>query len=639
MGFWEGHTKSPVPTTYINFCVRRCEFSWCCVVGRARGLELAEQKARLVPRRSVDYYGAALLNSTFSRADMGRHYSVTITVGNTRVEPDILAERLAGLVERGVDELRAVIEGHTVVLQDGLSYREATEIQRELSRRKIPSQVTSEDQLQGGEPRLQPEREEAAGVGDERGRDGTLDGDSPEREANSQPIETAPSTDRDGTSSPEEDDEERASPMESDDDSGAWGELFPDLADEPSEPEGERSASGGGFEDDREQPEHGGDSQPPMPEPPQALDALWSSGDDGTDSMASGDVSASDDAVGSGIEPEPDSTEPDDHDEERDSGFEAGKIHRAFAAGEDERPPYAPDGYDDRPEHVPLIAAILSVIAPGAGQVYNGRLDKGRRRGATFFLVYPWYKSIREAWTYGEKVRTYYAPRPEKGSGTQAMWYGLKWWLVVAVLFMATSWTVSMVQDYLDEQQERRAQMTLQQLRYNADQAVENAVSRARTEAENAEVDVSDDDDEGEYTMDDEERARRLFILGYHYCKGGEFQLCAEMMGRVTSVAPSNRDAFSIQTWANLRAQGVGEGREMPDVDGQVPTLADFEVRLAAEGQELADIDDHFGPWWEAEGREAVEERHEDEEEQEQPLDSQDEVDDALSDTPADDEP
>lgn len=561
---------------------------------------------------------------------MGRHYAVTITAGNTRVEPEILVERLADLVERDVDELRSVIEGDTVVLQDGLSYREATEIQRELSRRKIPSQVTSEDQLEGDEPRLEPEPEEpepeeTPEVRDERGRDGTLDGDGPEREETSQSTEAAPSTDAGGTSSPKEDDGDIAGPAESDD-AGAWAELFPDLADEPSEPVGEGGAADAGFEDDGVEEADGEvDSSPSAPEPPQALDELWSSGDggdDGTDSMAS------DDAAGSTRpEPELDSPEPGDRDIESDSGFEASKIHRAFAAGEDERPPHAPDGYDDRPEHVPLIAAILSVIAPGAGQVYNGRLDEGRRRGATFFLLYPWYKSIREAWTYGEEVRTYYAPRPEKGSGLQAMWYALKWWLVVAVLFMATSWTVSIVQDYLDEQQERRTQMTLQQLRYNADQTVGNALSRARTEAENAEVEVVDDVDDGEYTMDDDERARRLFILGYHYCKGGEFQLCAEMMGRVTSLAPTNRDAFSIQTWANLRAQGVGEGREMPDVDGQVPTLADFEVRLAAEGRELADIDEHFGPWWEAEGREAVEERDDDDDE-----DRQEPVEDELLD-------
>ena len=82
---------------------------------------------------------------------MTRQYAVTVTASATEVDPETLAIRLADLLEQPAVELEEVIRGDTVILGRGLSYSEAIEIQRELSRRRIPAQVSSKAELSGQE--------------------------------------------------------------------------------------------------------------------------------------------------------------------------------------------------------------------------------------------------------------------------------------------------------------------------------------------------------------------------------------------------------------------------------------------------------------------------------------------------------
>ena len=46
----------------------------------------------------------------------------------------------------------------------------------------------------------------------------------------------------------------------------------------------------------------------------------------------------------------------------------------------------------------PALAAVLSAVLPGAGQVYNGQLFKGLFVFGTFWLVIPWLFGILDAY-------------------------------------------------------------------------------------------------------------------------------------------------------------------------------------------------------------------------------------------------
>ena len=528
---------------------------------------------------------------------------MTIKASRTEVDPEQLAGRLGEVLGREQSQVREALGETTVILQKGLSYRDATEVQRELGRRKIPSQVTPHDELTGQEVALgkvAPSQESEIGERD------------PAPQFGAEPADEQKNPDERGEEQDTAEPPSEGKPTGS----GAWTELFPDLEQDEEVAE---------VVDDEDQT-----GQPPSePQGQQPVDPLFSEGfaelekelnevghpEEVAADPETGELPAAEGGRhpgGGGV----DGSLSEPGQPEESGGFDPGKISEAFS-GDDQRPPYKPKGYDNRTEHLPLVASFLSLIAPGAGQVYNGQPDKGRRYGWMFIFIVPWVQAVRQAWVYGEKVRTYYAPRPEEGTGKKALMYGATWWLVVLIFALVGSTTFSAIMEYQQAQQERQEALMVQQLQHATQERVEIAVEQAVRIVDEKGEDIVAEAAEasGEYTMDDEERARRLFILGYHYCKGGEYQMCDEMMGRVTSLEPANRDAYQIQTWASLRAQGVGEGREMPEVDGVVPTLQDFEIELAAKGEELEDVDEQFDSWWNVEGEEAVAQGEEEEEE------------------------
>lgn len=559
---------------------------------------------------------------------MARQYAVTIRASRTEVEPKLLAQRLAKLLDRPLQEVEAIVEQETVLLEHELSYAEAIEIQRELSRRRIPSQVSAQMELDGEETLLR-----RRSIGE---KEGTSDEESDRGETDAQRFEPR-DLQADGHEEADLDEEDE-------DETSAWAELFPDLA-EPSE--AERATSGG----------DGGDRASPSAVEIDALldlegdessaelvdidDASWDGNslaelDALDDEAAVIDVEEIDfdaESVGEHAEVQSDDEEIGDQwsraskpgnpapiaapgaamaddmsaNKVEEQGFDAGKIRRAFVGNEDERPPFKPRGYDQRPEHVPLLAAILSLLAPGAGQIFNGQPDKAQRYAVTFFLLYPWFASIRQAMKYGEKVRTYYAPRPEEGATKRALIFGLKWWFVVILLSLITGSMVSIIQDYQEQRERHRQALVMQDLVYFGIDVVAEGVDEGWTEAENTEIKADDDEEkESEYTMDDEERARRLFIIGYHHCRAENFALCQQLMSRVTSLAPHNREAFRLQAWASMQARNRDPSRGMPEVEGDVPTLEEFELQLEMEGTELEDIDENYNEWWDDDGEDSA---------------------------------
>lgn len=92
-------------------------------------------------------------------------------------------------------------------------------------------------------------------------------------------------------------------------------------------------------------------------------------------------------------------------------------------------PPPAPVVPSGGYPHSPVLALILALLIPGAGQAYNGRPIRG------FFvlfgtpLVVPWLLSLWGAWTNAARMRTQ-GGRFEPGG---FVWVFLQFWLLCNV--------------------------------------------------------------------------------------------------------------------------------------------------------------------------------------------------------------
>ncbi len=529
---------------------------------------------------------------------MTKHYAVTIKASRTEIDPRTYAERLGKLLDRSPEELEEAIRGDTVVLERGLSYAEAIEIQRELSRRKIPSQVSSGEELSGRELFLR---------GESFGREvGEVESEMADVEMGVDDVEMEMEW--------EEDHDHHTAPKDGEAEPGAWAELFPDLVEEPPS------------SDDEEEEEEDWSSESfvsgpvVMVEPEgEGRPELFEDEEDEFDGEVSAAGSVEEEAESEVLTPAP--VAPRAGPSRKDSGtarreqssqsgrFDADKIHAAFSGTDDGRPPYKPKGYDKRPEHVPLFAALLSVFAPGAGQVFNGQPEEAQHYSWTFFMIWPWVKSVRQAMKYGEKVRTYYAPRPEPGAAKRALLYCVKWWLAIGLIVFVSAGLVSMVQDHREQQAELRHQRAMS---YAVDAGVVyvmDGVHSATQAADEVEIEEEEDEEDTRFTMADEERAQRVFVIGYKYCQGGNYAMCERLMDRVRTLEPANHDAFRLRTWAGLQKAAPDPERPMPEVEGEVPTLEELELQLAIRGKDLDDVDADFSTWWEVEGEQRVEER------------------------------
>lgn len=478
---------------------------------------------------------------------MVRNYAVTITASKTAIDAATLAQRLAELLGQPTEEVEKAVISGTVIIQRELSYSEAIEFQRELSRRKIPAQVSTATDVEGVELLLR-RNEESSGEKDPSKV--VPEGDEEDAE------EFFWEEDGDGEAQDGDDEDNMAG--------NAWADLFPGLGQEEREEKSEASKA-------TESPQEG-------------FDEDLNVGEEDFDADFDAEFDAD---FGAELEEE----QFEGEQERAPEVFDGSKIRQAFVEQDEERPPFAPKSYDPRPPHVPLVAAVLSAIAPGAGQVFNGQPRKAQRFGVIFFLIYPWYRAIRQAWEYGEKVQTHYAPRPDKGVGKAAIKYAVKWWATVLVLVMFSSWIVTSIAEYRDRQLQQQQRVALQHLIYYSQDVVIDGVLDAEDAAAKAEI---EDDSEQVTKMENQERARRLFIVGYHQCVANEYHLCEAAMRRVTSLVNDNRDAFRLQTWASIQARGADSEMEMPDV-GEVPTLEEFELELTASGEDVENLDDE---WW-----------------------------------------
>jgi len=250
-------------------------------------------------------------------------------------------------------------------------------------------------------------------------------------------------------------------------------------------------------------------------------------------------------------------------------GFDATQMSDALRG--DEAPPYAPDGFDDRVEHIPALAALLSALAPGAGQIYNGEEERVRPICKKAILIKPWVESVGQAREQGEKISGYWAPWPKAGALKRALRHLMVCWVLGALVFGGLGWAGMAVFRVVTEPEvptiaEVDPAPALQRARDVVSQAGQRAAEAERER-------------EKRFTMSDAERAERLFRQGYSYCTAGRYRTCASAMKRVSELSPQlRRKAFRLQAWAEIR-QSSDRDAPMPDV-GPVESLSEYEMMM-----------------------------------------------------------
>lgn len=83
--------------------------------------------------------------------------------------------------------------------------------------------------------------------------------------------------------------------------------------------------------------------------------------------------------------------------------------------------------------HQPAQAALLSLVLPGMGQVYNGQRDRGLWFALLAVLVVPWLYAIADAWKVAAQINAGERPAPDPAIWRVGRWGQLM--LNLAVLF------------------------------------------------------------------------------------------------------------------------------------------------------------------------------------------------------------
>jgi hypothetical protein len=262
------------------------------------------------------------------------------------------------------------------------------------------------------------------------------------------------------------------------------------------------------------------------------------------------------------------------------ASFDGGRIAEAVAAREN-APPYTPQGYDDSAPHLPWLAAALSALAPGAGQVYNGQPERAMDYGLWFFMIKPWVAGVRQARRQAERIESYWAPKPPAGALLRALRWALGWYLVVGALVGVFGWAI--VKAVERATREEIPLLTPEDVARVMEDARQHALEARIKGLDAALADVSSV--RGPPIVDDKERAERLFLIGLQYCRAEQVELCEAMMQRVTQLVPGHRDAFRLQAWASVRAKG-GERTPMPEV-ARKETLSEYELRQISADMDL----------------------------------------------------
>ena len=479
-----------------------------------------------------------------------RSFSVVVLPDDWDGSLEELAQKMMPVTRRGPNQVLPLLARGAMTLEADLSVEEAGLLQARLNKLGVPARVVDE----AGEV-VADSAHAAAGTA-KSPKEKPTDGPKlklpkpklPKPESKSKPPSEAAKR-------------------------GKWGSVFPDIDDAEQDQAG-RDHHG---QDDHGQDDHGQDPSS-QHDKPKSLDELAgdSIGGFGAEPAPKPkpeqEVQAPIEVQAQAPSPRPQEPAP------RPAGFDAGKMSDALRSSSGDKPPYAPEGFDDSMTHIPALAAVLSLLAPGAGQIYNGQDEQAREFGVRFALIKPWYNSVRQAYEYAEKIRTYWAPLPDRGALTAAAKYMVIWWAVAGAVVAALGWSGTQLYDVAKTPQAPKI----------TEADIESAFDEARSQVQIARIGGLDgvsaylderDRNHKRFTMSKAERAQRLFRRGLTFCKEGNYATCESAMKRVSNLSPKlRRDAYRLQAWASVQQSSERGDEPMPDVGG-VGTLADYEQR------------------------------------------------------------
>lgn len=450
-----------------------------------------------------------------------------------------LARLLVPMTGAEVGALARVLERGPMTVEGDLSRSDAEALATRLEMLGVPARVTQATDAASTAPAAEPA--------------------APRRLELPRPAET-----------PDETPDQR--PTSGDTAEGGWGVLFPDLA-SSSDPGGPRVPSLDALagEEDEDDQEH----LPPALVPdrlrgtlsgmPVAPVDLGEDAAEPTPPLAR-DVRSS----AAGSPPARPASEP-----RPSASFDGGSLISELVNPRDERPPYEPAGFDPRPEHLTGVAAFLSAVAPGAGQVFNGDEERALDYGLKFFLIKPWIDSVRDARARAEKIRTHWAPRPDEGTFWRALRYVGAWWLSVILCITLIVWGVRIADDISNRTPE--ATIGPEQWARAVEQGQTHALAARVAALDAVQAAALEIERNPPFTMSEEERARRLFVIGYAECRSRDLVMCEQMMKRVANLVPGHARALKLQAWSSVAQRGRRDA-PMPDV-GEVPSLSDIEMR------------------------------------------------------------
>jgi hypothetical protein len=483
-----------------------------------------------------------------------RSYAVVVLPDDWDGSLEELADQMMPVIRRGPSQVLPLLERGPMTLEADLSVEEAGLLQARLNKIGVPAhvidgdgQVVAESVHGGSGPEAEPKAEPASG--------GRIRLPKPKKQSEPEPEpEPEPAAE--------------------------WANVFADMKDGEKEPKklksldelagddlaGDSSDTFGAEPAPKAPPEPKTDSLSPKPPSPQPPKQPPSPGP----------------KTNSKPTPAPKQPASKNPASKRPASFDAGKMSDALSSARGEKPPYAPNGFDDSMSHIPAVAAVLSAVAPGAGQIYNGQGERAREYGVRFALVTPWIDSVRQAHSYAEKIRTYWEPLPEAGSLAAAFKYMGIWWIIVGTVVAGLGWSGSKLYDVVKTPEAPKIT--------KADVGL--AVAEASSQVQMARIGGLDGVTEfldersrnhKRFTMSKAERAERLFRRGIVYCEKGNYSTCESAMKRVTALSPKlRRDAYRLQAWASVQGQGDGKGEPMPEVT-TTGSLEEFEQAQSAE--------------------------------------------------------
>lgn len=435
-----------------------------------------------------------------------RSYSIVVDPERSAESVDELAERLGPLTRQSAGRLAEALDRGAVTLETDLQRAEAERLFRQLERRSTPVEIRDGEGEVVEVFRPDTAAESAAPEADAEA-DGGADGEP-------------------GLEFDAGDEAEPEAVLE-------FGPAGPPEADE---------------ETDRSEPS-GADAGPEEP-PKLELGLSELAGDSGTESPDGAEPPG---GVGGGSPP-------------REEPFDAGSLDEALEGGAEQSGEIGEASFEDRPAHIPALAAVLSLLAPGAGQAYNGDDDRVWSYAMRAPLILPWIESVRRALERARSIRSGDRPKPAEGSFGRALRHVSLIWVAVAGMGLAAWIAADLVADF-------RSTDSAPPPRKTRAERLERAIDRAAVGIHDARLsgweraghqEVEDDE---RYTMERGERAGRLFELGYEHCRAGEFAMCESLMQKVAKLdSKYRRSAYRLQVWANVRRRDDGPNPPMPEV-------------------------------------------------------------------------